>query len=513
MKNSILIPVYLLLCWLRNHVILAAAINFASKKCNYYCSVDLENNLSIINNSQGLALAEYAQAQKEAYLGHGLCCRGRLPKLDEPFPVVDYKRETRTVDLSSSISDHQVICDYYCSLTNTQIRLMENKSRPLDLKSFAIKAGKDYSGHSLCCDGKLPKNGEILLLINNNGDLITTQVNGIALDNPKLNEEDTTTTKTTISKTIEPITTTLNTAKTIVFPDTMPISTKLTPTTTPTQAFTTVTATTTKKIIDHTTLPTAKTVTSATSINDTQGRCGEDFGSCKPDYCCSQYGYCGQSVDHCYNGCQNQFGVCQEMNPNGKNQINTVAVDQPISSKTQPIPNLPATKTIDSVKEESTIIISLDKPLTPSETTVNPEGKCGPGIGQCQFGYCCSEYGYCGTTPLHCDQGCQPHYGLCTSPANMLNKTNINNNLNGLSNNKDNSNINGNTNQNSNPASANNNNNNDGPRIAYTIDDRCGIFYGKCLEGSCCSQFGYCGTTAQHCNVAEGCQSAYGTCK
>lgn len=30
-----------------------------------------------------------------------------------------------------------------------------------------------------------------------------------------------------------------------------------------------------------------------------------------------------------------------------------------------------------------------------------------------EFGSCCSQYGYCGSTPAHCDYGCQPEFGTC----------------------------------------------------------------------------------------------------
>lgn len=44
--------------------------------------------------------------------------------------------------------------------------------------------------------------------------------------------------------------------------------------------------------------------------------------------------------------------------------------------------------------------------------------------------------------------------------------------------------------------------------IAMSTDGTCGPDKGKCASG-CCSQYGNCGTTAEHCNVA--CQFAYGT--
>lgn len=40
--------------------------------------------------------------------------------------------------------------------------------------------------------------------------------------------------------------------------------------------------------------------------------------------------------------------------------------------------------------------------------------------------------------------------------------------------------------------------------------DRCGETYGKCDAGECCSQYGWCGITEEHCGT--GCQKEYGDC-
>ena len=41
--------------------------------------------------------------------------------------------------------------------------------------------------------------------------------------------------------------------------------------------------------------------------------------------------------------------------------------------------------------------------------------------------------------------------------------------------------------------------------------DRCGKEYGKCENNECCSQYGWCGNSDEHCGT--GCQSKYGNCK
>jgi hypothetical protein len=46
--------------------------------------------------------------------------------------------------------------------------------------------------------------------------------------------------------------------------------------------------------------------------------------------------------------------------------------------------------------------------------SVEVPGSCGAGIGACPIsGYCCSKWGFCGTTELYCGSGCQADYGTC----------------------------------------------------------------------------------------------------
>eukprot|EP00833_Pecoramyces_ruminatium_P012274 jgi/Orpsp1_1/1186306/evm.model.d7180000049592.1 len=45
------------------------------------------------------------------------------------------------------------------------------------------------------------------------------------------------------------------------------------------------------------------------------------------------------------------------------------------------------------------------------------------------------------------------------------------------------------------------------------VAKRCGLFFGKCPKGQCCSKHGYCGTTASYCSVSNGCKSLFGDCK
>ncbi|OVA00611.1 Chitin-binding [Macleaya cordata] len=96
-------------------------------------------------------------------------------------------------------------------------------------------------------------------------------------------------------------------------------------------------------------------------IPDPQGiRCGEQAGGalCPDGLCCGKGGYCGTTTAHCGEGCQSQC--------------------------TTPPPPPP--------------------PVIPPQFV-----RCGRQAGGalCSNGLCCSIFGYCGTTPAHCCEGCQ----------------------------------------------------------------------------------------------------------
>ncbi|ORX57688.1 Metallo-dependent phosphatase [Piromyces finnis] len=52
--------------------------------------------------------------------------------------------------------------------------------------------------------------------------------------------------------------------------------------------------------------------------------------------------------------------------------------------------------------------------------------------------------------------------------------------------------------------------NNNNPTIKTSTNDRCGSSYGKCPSGKCCSKYGWCSTSNDHCDVDKGCQTKYG---
>jgi len=106
----------------------------------------------------------------------------------------------------------------------------------------------------------------------------------------------------------------------------------------------------------------------------------------------------------------------------------------------------------------SSLSLAAVLPDANSLNLLEKRANCGPGIGACSGGLCCSQWGFCGSTPDYCGTGCQPGFGSCTSP----------------------------------PTGA------------------CGAGVGNCTGGLCCSQWGYCGSTPEYCGM--GCQRAYGSC-
>eukprot|EP00898_Chlorokybus_atmophyticus_P007524 jgi/Chlat1/7773/Chrsp66S07242 len=121
----------------------------------------------------------------------------------------------------------------------------------------------------------------------------------------------------------------------------------------------------------------ACTLTSSPPAVNTTGACGQPSGSCKnSEYpCCSPNNFCGSTADHCGIGCQSQYSIGSAC---------AVAALAPASA--------PA--------------------LAPTPAGVP---NCGASIDARCFvaGFpCCSSFGFCGNSSLHCSEGCQPEYSF-----------------------------------------------------------------------------------------------------
>jgi hypothetical protein len=142
----------------------------------------------------------------------------------------------------------------------------------------------------------------------------------------------------------------------------------------------------------------------------------------------------------------------------------------------------------------STPTSSAAPSVTP--TAVSTNGNCGGNTGfTCggsEFGNCCSQAGWCGTTTDHCGTGCQNVFGVCGSSDKWSSSAAV-----------------------ASPTAASS-----APAASASIqgkpstDGSCGGTSGSnCLgwsEGECCSQYGWCGNTADHCGAS--CNPLFGKC-
>jgi len=94
------------------------------------------------------------------------------------------------------------------------------------------------------------------------------------------------------------------------------------------------------------------------------------------------------------------------------------------------------------------------------DTKISTDYRCGKGLGRCPSGYCCSKYGWCGTSDKYCsiDEGCNSEFGECRSQRKI------------------------------------------------SSNGKCGGEDGQCPNNQCCNKNGECGTSDDHCFITSGCQ-------
>ena len=110
--------------------------------------------------------------------------------------------------------------------------------------------------------------------------------------------------------------------------------------------------------------------------------CGSLKQTTCPEGCCSKYGWCGTTTQHCAAGCQVGFGLCSSPT--------VIVTPIPVSptAAPSPSPSLPLSTDLTCGKNTQTV---------------------------CPGSFCCSQYGYCGSTTAYCGSGCQSGFGLCSS--------------------------------------------------------------------------------------------------
>ncbi|KAF3352872.1 DNA repair and recombination protein RAD26 [Verticillium dahliae VDG1] len=214
----------------------------------------------------------------------------------------------------------------------------------------------------------------------------------------------------------------------------------------------------------------------------TDGTCGGTNGwICPKGNCCSRFGFCGATTDHCAPGCQSAFGFCPTPTPGsnvspdgtcgGSNKF--VCASGTCCSKNG---FCGTTKDHCDAGCQSDFGNCGDAFVptpsgTPAPGGVSTDGSCGGAKGLiCPQGNCCSQFGFCGATTDHCGAGCQSAFGICGTSGSKS-----------------------------------------APTGNVSTDGSCGGAKGLiCPQGNCCSQFGFCGATTDHCGA--GCQRAFGIC-
>ncbi|KAM7198457.1 hypothetical protein V8F33_004963 [Rhypophila sp. PSN 637] len=262
------------------------------------------------------------------------------------------------------------------------------------------------------------------------------------------------------------------------------------------------------------------------------GRCGSQYGRCPEDLCCSDYGYCGDSVDHCAPlfDCQPQFGVCGWPRAPPPPVVTTTSTTSTTSTSTTPT----STSTTSSTSSTS------GSPSTPTGTApgglvITTDGRCGNGtscIGNPNYGPCCSQFEWCGSSLDFCGAGCQSQFGACLGipgqpPVSASNVTTIP----GPTSTRTSTSTSAppvitttsTTSTTSTSSTSTTSTTSSAPPTPTVVippgfrtstDGSCGPGI-TCLGstyGRCCSQFGWCGDGDQFCPYIVGCQTEYGYC-
>lgn len=100
----------------------------------------------------------------------------------------------------------------------------------------------------------------------------------------------------------------------------------------------------------------------------------------------------------------------------------------------------------------------------------------------CLNGACCSKSGYCGTTEEFCGEG-NRMTTTSTHPIQIFTIETISTSTSVAT-----------------------------PSSKKIVKGMCGENIGKCSENECCSRYGWCGSSRDHCYISKGCQPGFGLC-
>ncbi|KAK4227387.1 hypothetical protein QBC38DRAFT_194623 [Podospora fimiseda] len=290
------------------------------------------------------------------------------------------------------------------------------------------------------------------------------------------------------------------------------------------------------------------------------GRCGAGVGRCPDNQCCSDYGFCGLTVDHCHPlfDCQTQYGVCGWPPPAPvESTTSTTSTSTSTSTTPTPTPTSTSTSTTPTPTSISTTSTTSTTPIVipPSSTSstsipiptgplvITQNGQCGNGticIGNPNYGPCCSQFFWCGSSMDFCGAGCRSDFGACfgipglpgtnpgngtisTPPVQTPTSTSTTSSTTSTTSIRTTTSTTSTTTSTTSTTTSTTSTTSAAPTPSFVLppgqrsstDGRCGNGV-NCLGsnfGRCCSQFGYCGDGDQYCPYIVGCQSEFGYCE
>ncbi|KAK3337669.1 hypothetical protein B0T19DRAFT_80427 [Cercophora scortea] len=291
--------------------------------------------------------------------------------------------------------------------------------------------------------------------------------------------------------------------------------------------------------------------------------CGPQAGKCGGNLCCSSYGFCGDSIDHCNPlfDCQPDYGICGWPRPAATPTTTSKPPPPPTSTSTTSTTKSSTTSTSTTPTSTSTTsTTSIYTPPPSSSTTstssapptsstpipgggmtVTTNGMCGNNtvcIGSAQYGPCCSQFFWCGSTLDFCGAGCQGAFGACFGSGGSSSSSTTTTSTSSIIIPPPSSSTTSTTSTTSiytpppitttsttsttSSIKTTSTTSSAQPTSSVTIppgfksstDGTCGPGV-TCLGsnyGKCCSQFGWCGDGDQFCPYIVGCQPDYGYC-
>ncbi|KAK0612503.1 hypothetical protein B0T17DRAFT_511690 [Bombardia bombarda] len=274
-------------------------------------------------------------------------------------------------------------------------------------------------------------------------------------------------------------------------------------------------------------------------LRQSGAQCGPQYGRCANDLCCSDYGFCGDSIDHCHPlfDCQTAYGVCgwpRPVAPPPTTSTTSTTSSSTTSTSTTTIPTTSTTSTTSTStttpSAPPTSTTSTAGPIPTGPLVVTTNGQCGNStvcIGSPNFGPCCSQFFWCGSTLDFCGTGCKSEFGACSgSPGGPGGGSNTTTTTTSTSTTV----VTTSTTSTSTPpvttttsttsTTSTRTSTSASPTVTIppgfvtSTNGQCGPGI-TCLGstyGRCCSQFGWCGDSDQFCPPIVGCQPEYGYC-